>query len=57
MNLSTDYTQDPQQNINLVQILIKRKLIEPFVRIQFFVNFFLFHLGKTLQRKCGMLQP
>ena len=31
MNLSADYTQDPQQNINLVQILIKRKLIEPFV--------------------------
>ena len=33
MNLSSDYTQDPQQNINLVQILIKRKLIEPFEKL------------------------
>jgi len=33
MNFSSEFTQDPQQNINLVQILIKRKLIEPFEKL------------------------
>ena len=31
MNFAFEGTQDPQQKINFAQVLIKRKLIEPFV--------------------------
>lgn len=33
MNYVNEFTQDPQQKINYVQILIKRKIMEPFVKL------------------------